>query len=96
MRVFSKCLAERKLPYDNPQTQGIEAGSILYAPIFLANKNPDDFVQTTYFNPETGLRTLVYIRGVSAIVRRGEGCHAGAGTADAVTSIHTSVPSGRT
>jgi dolichyl-phosphooligosaccharide-protein glycotransferase len=38
----------RMLPYDNPQTQGIEAGSILYAPIFLANKNPDDFVQTVY------------------------------------------------
>jgi dolichyl-phosphooligosaccharide-protein glycotransferase len=38
----------RMLPYDNPQTPGIEAGSILYAPIFLANKNPDDFVQTVY------------------------------------------------
>ena len=35
-------------------------------------EGPDDFVQTTYFNPETGLRTLVYIRGVSAIVRRGD------------------------
>lgn len=38
----------RMLPYDNPQTQGIEAGSILYAPVYLANKNPDDFVQTVY------------------------------------------------
>jgi len=35
-------------------------------------EGPDDFVQTTYFNPETGLRTLIYIRGVSAIVRRGD------------------------
>ncbi|HLE48327.1 MAG TPA: carboxypeptidase-like regulatory domain-containing protein, partial [Candidatus Thermoplasmatota archaeon] len=38
----------RMLPYDNPQTPDIDAGSILYAPIFLANKNPDDFVQTVY------------------------------------------------
>jgi hypothetical protein len=35
-------------------------------------EGPDDFVQTTYFNPETGQRTLIYIRGVSAIVRRGD------------------------
>jgi hypothetical protein len=35
-------------------------------------EGPDDFVQTTYFDPETGLRTLIYIRGVSAIVRRGD------------------------
>jgi hypothetical protein len=35
-------------------------------------EGPDDFVQTSYFNPETGLRTLIYIRGVSAIVRRGD------------------------
>lgn len=42
----------RMLPYDNPQTQGIEAGSILYAPIFLANKNPDDFVQTVYVDSQ--------------------------------------------
>ena len=35
-------------------------------------EGPDDFVQTTYFDPATGLRTPVYIRGVSAIVRRGD------------------------
>jgi hypothetical protein len=35
-------------------------------------EGPDDFVQTSTFDPETGLRTLVYIRGVSAIVRRGD------------------------
>src|SRR5262245_24330454 len=33
-------------------------------------EGPDDFVQTTYFDPTTGRRTLVYIRGVSAIVER--------------------------
>jgi hypothetical protein len=35
-------------------------------------EGPDDFVQTTSFDPETGRRTLVYIRGVSAIVERGD------------------------
>lgn len=38
----------RMLPFDDPSTGFIESGSILYAPIFLANKNPDDFVQTVY------------------------------------------------
>lgn len=38
----------RMLPFDDPSTSFIESGSILYAPIFLANKNPDDFVQTVY------------------------------------------------
>jgi hypothetical protein len=35
-------------------------------------EGPDDFVQTSYFDPETGRRTLIYIRGVSAIVERGD------------------------
>jgi hypothetical protein len=35
-------------------------------------EGPDDFVQTTTFDPETGRRVLIYIRGVSAIVRRGD------------------------
>ena len=35
-------------------------------------EGPDDFVQTTTFDPETGRRLLIYIRGVSAIVRRGD------------------------
>jgi hypothetical protein len=35
-------------------------------------EGPDDFVQTTYFDPATQRRLLVYIRGVSAIVRRGD------------------------
>jgi hypothetical protein len=35
-------------------------------------EGPDEFVQTTTFDPETGRRLLIYIRGVSAIVRRGD------------------------
>jgi hypothetical protein len=35
-------------------------------------EGPDDFVQTTYFDPATQRRELIYIRGVSAIVRRGD------------------------
>lgn len=38
----------RMLPLDFPETPTIESGSIFYAPVFLANKNPDDFVQTVY------------------------------------------------
>jgi dolichyl-diphosphooligosaccharide--protein glycosyltransferase len=38
----------RMLPFDDPSTPYIDSGSILYAPIFLAGQNPDDFVQTTY------------------------------------------------
>jgi dolichyl-phosphooligosaccharide-protein glycotransferase len=39
----------RMLPIDDPNTpRNIESGSIFYAPIYLANKNPDDFVQTVY------------------------------------------------
>lgn len=39
---------DRMLPIDNPGTAYIDSGSILYAPLYLANKNPDDFVQTVY------------------------------------------------
>ncbi|HXV33387.1 MAG TPA: hypothetical protein VD769_05200 [Gaiellaceae bacterium] len=35
-------------------------------------EGPDDFHQTTYFDPETGQRTLIYIRGVSVYVERGD------------------------
>jgi len=35
-------------------------------------EGPDDFVQTTYFDPATQRRELIYIRGVAAIVRRGD------------------------
>ena len=35
-------------------------------------EGPDEFVQTTTYDPETGRRLLIYIRGVSAIVRRGD------------------------
>jgi hypothetical protein len=35
-------------------------------------EGPDDFVETTTFDPETGRRVLIYIRGVSAIVRQGD------------------------
>lgn len=35
----------RLFPYDNPQTQGIDFGSIFYAPIILSDHNPDDFVE---------------------------------------------------
>lgn len=38
----------RMLPLDDPRTPYIESGSIFYAPMFLANKNPDDYVQTVY------------------------------------------------
>lgn len=35
----------RLFPFDNPQTRDIDFGSIFYAPVTLADKNPDDFVQ---------------------------------------------------
>lgn len=38
----------RMLPYDEPSTPSIESGSIYYAPTYLANRNPDDYVQTVY------------------------------------------------
>lgn len=38
----------RMLPYDDPSTPNIESSSIFYAPVYLANKNPDDYVQTVY------------------------------------------------
>ncbi len=34
-------------------------------------EGPDNFVQTAFFDPETGARELIFIVGTSAIVRRG-------------------------
>lgn len=34
-------------------------------------EGPDNFVQTAFFDPETGVRKLIFIVGTSAIVRRG-------------------------
>jgi dolichyl-diphosphooligosaccharide--protein glycosyltransferase len=34
----------RMLPYDDPKTTSIEQSSIFYAPVTLANQNPDDYV----------------------------------------------------
>lgn len=39
---------DRMMPLDDPNTAGVDRGSIFYAPVFLANKNPDDFVKTVY------------------------------------------------
>ncbi|HUR63729.1 MAG TPA: STT3 domain-containing protein [Candidatus Thermoplasmatota archaeon] len=39
----------RMFPYDDPNTPGtIERQSIFYAPVFLANKNPDDYLQVQF------------------------------------------------
>ncbi|MBW3582444.1 MAG: carboxypeptidase regulatory-like domain-containing protein [Euryarchaeota archaeon] len=47
IRYFT--LDGRMFPCDDPRTQSfIDASSIFYAPVFLADKNPDDFVKTTY------------------------------------------------
>lgn len=35
----------RLMPFDDPNSPGIEASSIFYAPITLAEKNPDDYVE---------------------------------------------------
>jgi dolichyl-diphosphooligosaccharide--protein glycosyltransferase len=47
-RISYFLVDDRMMPFDDPNTPDIEAGSIFYAPVFLANKNPDDFVQTVY------------------------------------------------
>lgn len=39
---------QRMFPFDRPDTFDIDSGSIFYAPVYLADKNPDDFVQTVY------------------------------------------------
>lgn len=38
----------RMFPYDDPRTQGIDSRSIMYAPLWLAGKNPDDYMQWQY------------------------------------------------
>ncbi|MBI2078046.1 MAG: glycosyltransferase family 39 protein [Euryarchaeota archaeon] len=58
----------RMLPYDDPQTPDIDAGSILYAPIFLANKNPDDFVQTVYVSGQTEYSVKAYTTNAEGTV----------------------------
>jgi dolichyl-diphosphooligosaccharide--protein glycosyltransferase len=35
----------RLFPFDNPQTRGIDFGSIFYAPVVLSDHDPDDYVQ---------------------------------------------------
>jgi len=44
----------RMLPRDNPNTRRIEAGSIFYAPVTLAENDPDDYVETVTVNQNTG------------------------------------------
>ncbi|MCA1811889.1 MAG: glycosyltransferase family 39 protein [Halobacteriales archaeon] len=55
----------RMFPYDDPNTPGqIERQSIFYAPVFLANKNPDDYLQVQF---RSGTTTLTLHRyGVDA------------------------------
>ncbi len=43
----------RMFPYDDPNTAGVDAPSIFYAPVFLANKNPDDYMQTQFKSGST-------------------------------------------
>lgn len=46
IRYFA--LDGRMFPCDDPRSPGIDSGSIFYAPVFLADKNPEDFVRTVY------------------------------------------------
>lgn len=50
----------RMMPIDYEQTRYIDAGSIFYAPIFLADKNPDAFVQTIYMAGGQEFRSIGY------------------------------------
>lgn len=56
IRYFA--LEGRMFPCDDPRTNGVDAQSIFYAPVFLADKNPDDFVQTTYRDGQDALYKL--------------------------------------
>lgn len=38
----------RMFPCDDPRSGQIDSGSIFYAPLFLADKNPEDYVRTMY------------------------------------------------
>ncbi|HEX2066642.1 MAG TPA: carboxypeptidase regulatory-like domain-containing protein [Candidatus Thermoplasmatota archaeon] len=38
----------RMYPFDDPRTRGIDRQSIFYAPVFLANKNPDDYMKVQF------------------------------------------------
>ncbi len=46
IRYFA--LDGRMFPCDDPRSPGVDSGSIFYAPVFLADKNPEDFVRTVY------------------------------------------------
>lgn len=48
IRYFA--LDGRMFPCDDPRSGGVDAGSIFYAPVFLADKNPEDFVRTVYLD----------------------------------------------
>jgi dolichyl-phosphooligosaccharide-protein glycotransferase len=48
IRYFA--LDGRMFPCDDPRSPGVDSGSIFYAPVFLAEKNPEDFVRTVYMD----------------------------------------------
>ncbi|HUR61187.1 MAG TPA: STT3 domain-containing protein [Candidatus Thermoplasmatota archaeon] len=50
----------RMFPYDDPSTPGIERQSIFYAPVFLANKNPDDYLSIQFRSGATTLTMQRY------------------------------------
>lgn len=62
---------DRMLPLDNPNTPYIDSGSILYAPLYLANKNPDDFVQTVYVDTTSReYEVKAYVTGADNVSRQ--------------------------
>lgn len=46
IRYFT--LDGRMFPCDDPRSRGVDASSIFYAPVYLADKNPEDFVRTRF------------------------------------------------
>ncbi len=50
----------RMFPYDDPSTNGVESASIFYAPVFLANKNPDQYMQAQFRSGNTVLNVERY------------------------------------
>ncbi len=46
----------RMLPLDDPNTQFVESSSIFYAPVTLADKDPDEYVEQSLVNMQTGQR----------------------------------------
>lgn len=47
---------DRMYPFDDPRTAGVDSRGIFYAPVFLANKNPDDYMEF-HFSGSTGPAT---------------------------------------